>query len=59
MSSRRRRGEPAVPVVVADRRRVEFHFPVEIHMEEPGEPVDVHALAEQVFQRLARRIDES
>lgn len=41
------RGEP---------ERVDFHFPVEIHMDEPAAPLDLDAIAEHVFTRLARRL---
>lgn len=58
-SRRRKEPERVVPVEISDERRVEFHFPVEIHMDEPPGDVDVHAIAQQVFERLVRRIDET
>lgn len=63
MSSRRvprLPGSRDEPVAVAMRRgdpeRVDFHFPVEIHMEEAGPPLDLDAVADHVFTRLARRL---
>ena len=59
---RRRRSRPAdEPVAVEVRspsepERVDFHFPVVIHMEEPPAPLDLDAVAEHVFTRLARRL---
>jgi hypothetical protein len=49
--------EPTIPVEVrSDPERVDFHFPVEIHMESREEPLDLEKLAEHVFDRLARRL---
>ncbi len=56
------RGEPperTVALELVGNDRVDFHFPVEIYLEEPAGPVDVHEIAEQVYERLMRRIDES
>ena len=52
----------AEPTIAAEVRRedeperVDFHFPVEIHMEQTEQPVDLDAVAEHVFDRLARRL---
>ena len=50
---------PTVAVEVrseAEPERVDFHFPVEIHMDpREQQPVDLDAVAEHVFDRLARR----
>lgn len=53
-----RRDQPVAVEVrsPADPERVDFHFPVEIHIEEPGPPLDLDAVAEHVFARLARRL---
>jgi len=49
--------EPTVSVEVrSEPERVDFHFPVEIHMEQQKEPVDLDKVAEHVFDRLARRL---
>lgn len=49
--------EPPVALEIrSEPERVDFHFPVEIHMEEPGAPLDLDAIAEHVFTRLARRL---
>jgi hypothetical protein len=40
----------------AEPERVDFHFPVEIHMEQKEQSVDLDAVAEHVFDRLARRL---
>ena len=50
---------PTIPVEVrpeAEPERVDFHFPVEIHMEQKAQTVDLDAVAEHVFDRLARRL---
>lgn len=51
--------ERPVALEIRDDQRVEFHFPVEVYLEDPAEPVDVHQIAEQVYERLIRRIDET
>ena len=52
--------EPLTAVEVrpeAEPERVDFHFPVEIHLEQREQPaVDLDAVAEHVFKRLARRL---
>jgi|SoiMetStandDraft_2_1073263.scaffolds.fasta_scaffold1303920_1 hypothetical protein len=51
--------EPPIPIEVRsddEPDRVDFHFPVEIHMERREAPVDLDAIAEHVFDRLARRL---
>jgi hypothetical protein len=49
-------GEPVAVTVRATPERIDFYFPVEIHMDEPAPPVDLDAIAEHVFARLARRL---
>ena len=49
--------DPTVAVEVRpEPERVDFHFPIEIHMEQRGQPVDLEKVAEHVFDRLARRL---
>lgn len=40
----------------AEPERVDFHFPVEIHLEPREQPLDLDAVAEHVLNRLARRL---
>jgi hypothetical protein len=41
----------------AEPERVDFHFPVEIYLEQgTGPSVDLETLAEDVLERLARRL---
>jgi hypothetical protein len=57
----RRTSRKPVPVAVAQRHadgHVDFHFPVEIHLEAPHAPVDLDRIAEHVYERLARRLGE-
>jgi hypothetical protein len=48
------------PTALEVRRedRVEYHFPVEIHLDGPREAIDVDQIAAQVYERLIRRIDD-
>jgi hypothetical protein len=51
--------EPTIATRVrreAEPERVDFHFPVEIHLEQPEQPVDLDTVAQRVFDRLARRL---
>jgi hypothetical protein len=51
--------EPTVATEVrpeAEPERVDFHFPVEIHMEPREQALDLEKIAEHVLERLARRL---
>jgi hypothetical protein len=47
-----------IPTVTRSEGRVDFHFPVEIHIEESAGTPDVHEIAQLVFERLIKRLDE-
>ena len=53
-----RRAQPTVGVEVRGESRVDYHFPVEIHLDAQGDQVDIDKIAEQVYERLIRRIDD-
>lgn len=58
---RRAREVAGIPVPVEQRHadgHVDFHFPIEIHLEAGPEPVDLDRIAEHVYERLARRLSE-
>ena len=50
--------EPVAVEVIGAEGEVEYHFPVEIHMEESSEPLDLQRIAEHVYDRLARRLSD-
>ncbi len=50
--------EPVAVEVIGEAGDVEFHFPVEIHMEGAREPLDLQRIAEHVYERLARRLSD-
>ncbi len=52
------RPEPVAVEVIGEEGEVEYHFPVEIHMEESPEPLDLQRIAEHVYDRLARRLSD-
>jgi len=49
-------GDPVAVEVIGPAGEVEFHFPVEIHMEAAAEPIDLQRIADHVYERLARRL---
>lgn len=59
--ARARAARANMPVAVEQQHadgHVDFHFPVEIHLEAPPASVDVERIAEHVYERLARRLSE-
>jgi hypothetical protein len=53
-------GSAAQAAVVADDARavVEFYFPVEIEVRTGADRIDVQAIANHVYERIARRLRE-
>lgn len=53
-------GSEAEAEVIADDARaiIEFHFPVEIEIRGAAPPVDVDAIARQIYERITRRLRE-